>query len=95
MSWVRYRDGDGAEEGWEEVQVLGSLGLGWWWFDWTWSGYYPEWFEYSAVLLQAENEVLNGFRDPVWNALIPFICGPYFRQDKWLCFVSYWLLFCH
>ncbi|KAJ3563800.1 hypothetical protein NP233_g8703 [Leucocoprinus birnbaumii] len=55
-----------------------------WIIDWTWAGYYPEWFEYVAMARQNEDEVISGADDKLWKAMIPFICGPYFRQERWL-----------
>ena len=55
-----------------------------WIIDWAWAGYYPEWFEYVAMWRQNEYERISGTNDEFWKALIPFICGPYFRQERWL-----------
>ncbi|PPQ99469.1 hypothetical protein CVT26_014286 [Gymnopilus dilepis] len=55
-----------------------------WLIDWAWSGYYPTFFEFTSMCLQAENEKSNDFDDPVWNALIPFVCGPDFKSDRWI-----------
>ena len=34
---------------------------------------------------QAENEeTLTGKKEAQWDAMIPFICDPYFRQERWL-----------
>ena len=55
-----------------------------WIVDWAWAGYYPPWFEYVAMWRQNEEERISGTNDEFWKALIPFICGPYFRQEKWL-----------
>ncbi|KAH9972523.1 kinase-like domain-containing protein [Russula compacta] len=55
-----------------------------WIVDWAWAGYYPSWFEYVATLRQSEDEVISGTNDEFWKALVPFICGPYYRQERWL-----------
>ncbi|KAI0328429.1 hypothetical protein GY45DRAFT_1372358 [Cubamyces sp. BRFM 1775] len=61
--------------------------------DWAWSGYYPPWFEYVAMKRQNEDEPISGTDDELWKALIPFICGPYFRQERWLLRMSQALYF--
>jgi len=55
-----------------------------WIVDWAWAGYYPPWFEYVAMWRQNEYERVSGTNDKFWKALIPFICGPYFEQERWL-----------
>jgi len=55
-----------------------------WIVDWAWAGYYPPWFEYVAMWEQNEDERISGTDDEFWKVLIPFICGPYFRQERWL-----------
>ena len=64
-----------------------------WVIDWAWAGYYPPWFEYVAMWRQNENERVSGTNDQFWKALIPFICGPYFKQERWLCRMSRGLYF--
>ncbi|KAI6015906.1 kinase-like domain-containing protein [Pisolithus microcarpus] len=64
-----------------------------WLVDWGWSGYYPPWFEFVATLTQAENPIIGGTDDELWKSLIPFICGPYFAQIKWLEDMSWGLYF--
>jgi len=60
-----------------------------WLVDWAWAGFYPEWFEFVAMRRQAENEEqVTGSKDSHWDAMIPFICGRYFEQDKWLNCIS-------
>ncbi|KAJ3811126.1 kinase-like domain-containing protein [Lentinula aff. lateritia] len=59
-----------------------------WIIDWAWSGYYPPWFEYVAMSRQLENEEVIGSDHKYWDLLIPFVCGPYFEQDKWLSKMS-------
>ncbi|KAF5316615.1 hypothetical protein D9619_006406 [Psilocybe cf. subviscida] len=55
-----------------------------WVVNWAWSGYYPPWFEYSAMTNQVENEQLGGWYDRSWELAIPFVCGPNFQQHEWL-----------
>ncbi|KAI5994785.1 kinase-like domain-containing protein [Pisolithus albus] len=55
-----------------------------WLVDWEWSGYYPPWFEFVTTQRQAEDPIISGTDDELWKSLIPFICGPYFAQIKWL-----------
>ncbi|KZT01880.1 uncharacterized protein LAESUDRAFT_763319 [Laetiporus sulphureus 93-53] len=64
-----------------------------WMIDWAWAGYYPPWFEYVAMQRQKKNEEYIGFKDHFWENLIPFVCGPYFRQEKWLLRMSRGLYF--
>ena len=64
-----------------------------WIIDWAWAGYYPPWFEYAAMQRQNEDETISGTNDEFWKALVPFICGPYFRQERWLWRMSYGLYF--
>ncbi|KAG6901832.1 hypothetical protein C0995_007403 [Termitomyces sp. Mi166 len=54
-----------------------------WVIDWAWAGYYPVWFEYTTMQIQNQAEHVSGTTDPFWKALIPFICGPYFTQERW------------
>ena len=54
-----------------------------WIIDWAWSGYYPPWFEYLATLSQSSLARVCGTDDHTWKHLIPFICGPYFKQWDW------------
>jgi len=67
--------------------IVGEDGL-LWIVDWAWAGYYPPWFEYVAMWEQNEDERISGTNDEFWKALIPFICGPYFRQERWLSRMS-------
>ena len=56
-----------------------------WVVDWAWAGFYPRWFEFVAMKRQAENEeTLTGKKETQWDAMIPFICDPYFEQERWL-----------
>ena len=55
-----------------------------WLIDYAWSGYYPPWFEYVAMHRQVEVERDLGFKDKFWEAMVPFVCGPYFKQERWL-----------
>ncbi|KAF8875700.1 kinase-like domain-containing protein [Infundibulicybe gibba] len=55
-----------------------------WLIDWAWAGYYPCWFEFVAMKEQARNEErVVDRKEPFWDALIPFICDPYFSQEIW------------
>lgn len=55
-----------------------------WLIDWAWAGFWPPWFEYLATKIQGLHEAYLLQRDdPLWDTLIPFICGPYYRQEKW------------
>jgi len=57
--------------------------------DWTWAGFYPEWWESVAMKAQAENEVeVQGSRDPSWDAIIPQVCGEYKDMEDWLASVG-------
>ena len=65
-----------------------------WLVDWAWASYYPPWFEYVAMQRQSEDARISGTDDEFWKALVPFICGPYFRQERWLLRMSqalYWI----
>ncbi|KAI6106140.1 kinase-like domain-containing protein [Pisolithus croceorrhizus] len=64
-----------------------------WIVDWGWSGYYPPWFEYVATQRQAESPIISGTDDVLWKKLVPFICGPYFTQRKWLADMSWGLYY--
>ncbi|PSS00862.1 hypothetical protein PHLCEN_2v4089, partial [Hermanssonia centrifuga] len=47
--------------------------------DWDWSGFYPEWFEYTSMFYA---EFING---PLsWMRCIPFITNPYVDNVRWL-----------
>jgi len=53
--------------------------------DWTWAGFYPEWWESLAMTAQAEHEEhLQGRADPSWDAIIPRVCGEYKEMVEWL-----------
>ncbi|TFK65999.1 kinase-like protein [Pluteus cervinus] len=59
-----------------------------WIVDWAWAGYYPVWFEYVAMLSQGEHESSIGNVYKYWDHLIPFICGPYFEQERWMSMIA-------
>ncbi|TFK90721.1 hypothetical protein K466DRAFT_516694 [Polyporus arcularius HHB13444] len=59
-----------------------------WLIDWAWAGYYPPWFEYVAMETQNEHARVSGTDDEFWKMLVPFICGPYFRQYRWIARMS-------
>ena len=64
-----------------------------WIVDWAWAGYYPPWFEYVAMGRQNEDEMISGTNDKFWKAMVPFICGPYSGQERWLWRMSQGLYF--
>ncbi|TBU34044.1 kinase-like domain-containing protein [Dichomitus squalens] len=64
-----------------------------WLIDWGWSGFYPEWFEYVTARERSEL-VPSAKPDRVWGALMPFICGPYFRQWRWFWSMAWILEYC-
>lgn len=33
---------------------------------------------------QTENDMRLEFKDRFWELMVPFVCGPYFRQERWL-----------
>jgi len=41
-------------------------------------------FDNSEPMWRQNDERVSGTNDEFWKALIPCICGPYFRQEKWL-----------
>ncbi|KAH9911869.1 kinase-like domain-containing protein [Fomitopsis serialis] len=56
-----------------------------WLVDWAWAGFYPPWFEYISMKEQSENEESVMHRkEPFWDLMIPFICRPYYREERWL-----------
>lgn len=56
-----------------------------WVIDFGWAGWYPRWFEYVAMKKQAENEEsVTKRKEPLWDAFIPFVCDPYYKQERWL-----------
>ncbi|KAI6110155.1 hypothetical protein EDD16DRAFT_1694470 [Pisolithus croceorrhizus] len=54
-----------------------------WIIGWAWSGYYSPWFEYVTMQIQAKGKWISGADGEFWKTLVPFICGPYFTQEKW------------
>ncbi|TBU44082.1 kinase-like domain-containing protein [Dichomitus squalens] len=62
-----------------------------WLIDWGWSGFYPEWFEYVTARRRSELVPSAKPDHRVWEALMPFICGPYFRQWRWFWSMA-WIL---
>ncbi|KAI6137116.1 hypothetical protein F5141DRAFT_1230880 [Pisolithus sp. B1] len=54
-----------------------------WIIGWAWSGYYSPWSEYVTMQIQAKGKWISGTDDEFWKTLVPFICGPYFTQEKW------------
>ena len=60
-----------------------------WVIDWAWSGSYPRCFEFIAMKRQAINEeFMTKKKKPLGDALIPFICDPYYEQAGWLAVIS-------
>jgi len=51
-----------------------------WLADWPFAGFYPPWFEFATMRIQAkyDKQYLH------WDAIIPFVCGWYFNQERWL-----------
>ncbi|EEB90401.1 hypothetical protein MPER_11400 [Moniliophthora perniciosa FA553] len=85
------------KEGWDDTQplvfshldlvprniILGADGRVWI-IDWGFSGFYPPWFEYVAMKRQAVDErLVNDVCFKYWEMFIPFICGPFFREERW------------
>ncbi|EJF55471.1 hypothetical protein DICSQDRAFT_150887 [Dichomitus squalens LYAD-421 SS1] len=62
-----------------------------WLIDSGWSGFYPEWFEYVTARRRSELVPSAKPDHRVWEALMPFICGPYFRQWRWFWSMA-WIL---
>lgn len=54
-----------------------------WLIDWGWAEFYPPWFKFVAMRLQSQPSLTNK-SDPLWDLLIPFVCGPYYRQEACL-----------
>ncbi|KAG5634612.1 hypothetical protein H0H81_001381 [Sphagnurus paluster] len=61
-----------------------------WLIDWAFSGFYPRWFEFVSMKEQCANEeFLTGKKAPLWDWMVPLICGPYYyRQERWLQIIS-------
>lgn len=56
-----------------------------WLIDFGLTGWYPRWFEYVAMKKLAKNEErVVKRKEPLWDTLIPFICNPYYQQERWL-----------
>lgn len=64
-----------------------------WVLDWAWSGFYPGWFELYTMSNQVSNEEVGGWYDWFWDLMVPFVCGPYFRQQLWLSKAAYGFAF--
>jgi hypothetical protein len=62
-----------------------------WLIDWAWAGYLPPWFEYLAMLEQDKNERRGkgAVHHKHWDTLIPFICGPYFKEKDWIASMAW------
>ena len=51
-----------------------------WLVDWPFAGFYPPWFEFATMRIQAKYDK----QYPHWDAIIPLVCGWYFEQERWL-----------
>ncbi len=56
-----------------------------WMIDWGFSGFYPRWFEFLAMrdIYRYPDEEEQEVVGTGWKWAIPFICGPYFKQERW------------
>ena len=54
-----------------------------WLVDFGWAGYFPRWFEYVSTIHQCGNEASVEYDLKDWKAFVPFICGPYLKQEVW------------
>lgn len=62
--------------------ILGNDGRVWL-LDWECAGFYPQFFEYTAMFHQCEEHDL--YRAPMsFRRCIPFIANPYFGRYRWL-----------
>ncbi|KAK0492174.1 hypothetical protein EDD18DRAFT_1109255 [Armillaria luteobubalina] len=57
-----------------------------WLIDFTMAGFYPTWFEYMNMVIDAKSEGGPEY-DSIWWAIIPFIADPYFCTYKWISMV--------
>lgn len=62
--------------------ILGDDGQVWL-IDWDWSGFYPPFFEFSAMVIAAEDRSTRTI-PPSWRFFLPFIAGPHFGRLRWL-----------
>ncbi|KAK0430978.1 hypothetical protein EV421DRAFT_1743546 [Armillaria borealis] len=58
-----------------------------WLIDFATVGFYPKWFEYINMRMDAEVEFRREY-DWVWNAILPFVCDPYFSTYDWIATVA-------
>ncbi|PBK58796.1 hypothetical protein ARMSODRAFT_900125, partial [Armillaria solidipes] len=58
-----------------------------WLIDFATAGFYPQWFEYVNMRMEAEVEFGKEY-DWVWNAILPFVCDPYFSIYDWITTVA-------
>ncbi|KAK0430198.1 hypothetical protein EV421DRAFT_1913249 [Armillaria borealis] len=58
-----------------------------WLIDFATAGFYPQWFEYVNMRMDAEVEFGKEY-DWVWNAILPFMCDPYFSIYDWITTVA-------
>ena len=54
-----------------------------WLVDFGSAGYFPPWFEYVSTIHQCGNEAFIKYDLKDWKAFVPFICGPYLKQEVW------------
>lgn len=53
-----------------------------WLIDWDWAGFYPEYFEFLAMTIAAEDPANAA---PLsWRYCVPFIADPFFGRRRWL-----------
>jgi thiamine kinase-like enzyme len=58
-----------------------------WLVDWEWSGFYPPWFEYIAMMSAADNDRA----ERSWWKHIPLTTGPWLKEKKLLRYNRFWL----
>ncbi|KAK0477451.1 hypothetical protein IW261DRAFT_1487662 [Armillaria novae-zelandiae] len=58
-----------------------------WLIDFATAGFYPRWFEYVNMVIDARCEGGPEY-DSMWWAIIPFVADPYFRIYDWVSRVS-------
>ncbi|KAK0237591.1 hypothetical protein EDD85DRAFT_951780 [Armillaria nabsnona] len=58
-----------------------------WLIDFATVGFYPEWFEYVNMRMDARVEHGKAY-DSVWNTILSFVCDPYFSTFDWITTVA-------
>ena len=53
-----------------------------WLIDWDWAGFYPEYFEFLAMTIAAEDPA--NAAQLSWRYCVPFIADPFFGRRRWL-----------